>query len=249
MRNSETKVRRRYGPAAISRMDEGFLQAVLGDGDSGGIARGACATIIAGALSYGFAFGVWRSPLQGLYSALKMPLLFFSTILAGALINTMLAQLIGTGLSLRRVCMAMLLGMAVAAGLMGALSPVVLFFALQVPSPDPAVVGLAFDHPAVTDSRHAYWMLLLGHVGIIGLSGTVGMIRLFRLLMAMTGNRRTALRLMVLWFCVCGFVGCELSWLLSPFLCKPTQLPHIFPREYFQENFYERVWRGLTELM
>ena len=39
-----------------------------------------------------------------------------------------------------------------------------------------------------------------------------------------------------------------LSWLCSPFLCKPSQRPHILPREYFQQNFYERVWQALTEL-
>lgn len=50
------------------------------------------------------------------------------------------------------------------------------------------------------------------------------------------------------WISVAGFVGCEISWLLSPFLCKPTQQPHIIPKEYFQENFYERVWRAITDL-
>jgi len=57
-----------------------------------------------------------------------------------------------------------------------------------------------------------------------------------------------ASRLMIVWIFVMGLAGCELSWLLSPFLCKPTQEPHIVPREYFQQNFYERVWYAINEV-
>ena len=105
-------------------------------------------TILAGALLYGFAFGLWRAPLQALYSAVKMPVLFFATVVASALLNTMLAQLLGAGLSFRQVCTAMLFGLAVCAAILGALVPVVVLFLLQLPAPDPGLAGLPFDHPA-----------------------------------------------------------------------------------------------------
>lgn len=240
---------KRYGPGALCRMDRHIIDAIEKEHVPGKVIVGVCATILVGTLAYGFVFGLWRSPLQGLYSALKMPLLFFSTVLASAGINAMLAQVLGSGLSFRQVCASIFLGMSISAAIMGAMSPVVLFFLLQAPSPDPTVLGLSFDHSAVAASRHVYWMLLLIHVGIIGVAGIVGNIRLYLLLRILTGTRRMALYLLVIWISVAGFVGCELSWLLSPFLCKPTQPPHIIPKEYFQENFYERVWHALTDLV
>ncbi|MFC1499151.1 hypothetical protein ACFLS1_11885 [Verrucomicrobiota bacterium] len=251
MSNSEEKGIgfKRYGPGALCRMDKHILDAIKREDVPGKVILGICATILVGTLVYGFIFGLWRSPLQGLYSAIKMPLLFFSTVLASAVINTMLTQVLGARLSLRQVCASILLGMAISAAIMGAVSPVILFFVLQIPSPDPSVVGLSFNHPAVDASKHMYWVLLLTHVSVIGVSGIAGNIRLYHLLKVLTGTRRMALYLMSIWISVAGFAGCQLSWLLSPFLCKPTQLPHIVPKEYFQENFYERVWRAIMDLM
>jgi len=230
-------------------MDNDILDAVKRQDVPGRLILGVCATILVGTIAYGFAFGLWRSPLQGLYSAMKMPILFFAIVLASALINTMLAQVLGAALSFRQVCASMFLGMALCAAILGALSPIVIFFVLQATSPDPAVVGLPFDDPAVAASKRVYWMLLLTHVGVIGMSGIVGNIRLYHLLRILTGTHKMALRLLAVWIAVAGFVGCELSWLLSPFLCKPTQLPHVIPKEYFHENFYERVWHGMTDLL
>jgi len=40
-----------------------------------------------------------------------------------------------------------------------------------------------------------------------------------------------------------GFVGCELSWILSPFLAKPgISVPFINP-DAFRSNFFEYLWR------
>jgi hypothetical protein len=207
-----------------------------------------CATILAGTAGYGFVFGCWHSWEQALYSACKLPLLFFGTVLVSALINTMLAQVLGAALSFRQVCTAMFLGMGIAAAILGALCPVMGFFVLQVTAPGSSLVGLDFHAGAVTPARNAYWGLLLGHVGVIGMAGILGNVRLYRVLRGLVPTRRMAGVLMATWLSVAGFVGCEMSWLLSPFLCKPTQAPHIIPREYFEENFYERVWRGMMEL-
>jgi hypothetical protein len=229
-------------------MDEEFLKAAAAGKGGAGIIGGACATIAIGAAAYGFAFGAWRSALQGVYSAVKMPLLFFATVLATASINTMIAQLLGAGLSMRAVCRAFVLSMAIAAAILGALSPVALFFALQMPPPDPAFVGLSPAAAAGTPCMRAYWALLLGHVTVIGAAGLVGNVRLYHYLRFLTGTRRAAVRLVAIWTITTGFVGCQLSWAFSPFLCKPTQLPHVVAQEYFQENFYERVWRAMKEL-
>ncbi len=233
-----------YGPAALCRMDSSLLSGVAEPGKQFRIVVMACITVVIGTALYGFAFGYWRSPVQGLYSAVKMPLLFLSVILTTTAINTILAQIMGAGLSLRRVTMIVLLAMAVTSAILGCFSPVALFLVTNMPSPDPAILGFQFNDPLVARSAATYWLLLLGHVAVIGIAGIAGNIRLYRLLRSLT-TKKMALSLLLTWIIVIGFVGCQLSWLFSPFLCKPTQLPHIFPKEYFQENFYERVLRAI----
>lgn len=210
--------------------------------------RALCLNTLAGTLAYGFTFGIWRSPVQAVYSALKMPLLFFSTVLNTALINTILAQLLGAKLSFKQVCMTIITGMAITAIIMGALTPIVLFFVMQAPSPSPLALFSSAADPDVVKSMKTYWAMLLIHVGVMGISGIIGNIRLFKLLKHLTTSTSLAIKLMIIWIGIIGFVGCELSWLLSPFLCKPTQLPHIIPKEYFEQNFYERVWQAIMEL-
>jgi hypothetical protein len=228
-------------------MDSELLESVADPGRHGRLLRLACGVIVAGAASYGFVFGCWRGPAQALFSAAKLPLLFFATVAASGLINTMVAQVLGSGLSSRHVCLCMLIGMAVAAAVLGSLSPAMLLFALQIDSPGPETHLLPADHPRVTELMGVYWALLPAHVAVIGVAGTVGIGHLYRLLRFLTGRAKMACRLLALWMLACGFVGCELSWLLSPFLCKPTQPPHVVAREYFEQNFYERVWQALRE--
>ncbi len=182
-------------------------------------------TIVGSAL-YGLAFGIWRSPLQAVYSAIKMPLLFLSTIAASGLANAMLSQVLGAGMSFRHVLLSITIGMAMTAALLGALSPVALFFALQSPA-----------------SSAAYPWVLVGHTVTIGLCGTVGMVRLYGLLSSLTAVPG---RLLATWFLVSGFTGCQLSWILSPFLAMLDHPEPFFNPAAFSGNFYEYLWRTLV---
>ncbi|MEI6809835.1 MAG: hypothetical protein WCN95_14040 [bacterium] len=238
----------KHGPAALCRMDKALLGDAARRESQLYIILSACLTIIVGTFVYGFAFGLWRSPLQGLYSAVKMPLLFFSVILTTTVINTMLAQIMGARISLRQVTMSVLLAMAVTAALIGGLSPIVLFLIANMASPDPSLVGKSFTDPLVASSASTYWTLLLTHVAVIGTAGIVGNIRLYRLLKNMVPGRM-AIYLLLTWIFVIGFIGCQLAWLFSPFMCKPTYPAHFLALEYYQENFYERVLRAISTLI
>lgn len=208
----------------------------------------ACMVIIAGTLAYGFVLGFWRCPLQGLYSGLKMPLLFFAVVLASTLLNAMLAQLFGAALSLRKVLALVLAGMAAASLILASLVPVGIYFTLQAPPPPAGLVGLPLDHPRVAPAMHTFRILLLLHVGIIGIAGILGNLRIYQHLAAMLPSRTLAAKVLAAWILVTGFVGCELSWLFSPFLCKPNFPAHILARTYFDGNFYEHVFRALREM-
>jgi hypothetical protein len=206
---------------------------------SGGLALRAALVILVGAFAYGFVFGIWRAPLQGLYAAIKLPAVFFTVILASGLINAVLASLLGTRLGFRQVGMAMLIAMASTAAILGSLSPVVLFLLHQVESADTM---------AAADAMQTFWMLLLTHVSIIGAAGLAGYRRLRAMLTGAIGDRKLARRVLLAWIAVSGFVGCEISWLYSPFLCKPNYEPHFIAREYGQGNFYQQIWRGLQSI-
>src|SRR5207253_124072 len=55
------------------------------------------AIISIGAGLYGITVGIWRAPLQSFYTAIKFPLLIFLTCGGNALLNGMLAQVLGSG--------------------------------------------------------------------------------------------------------------------------------------------------------
>ena len=62
--------------------------------------------IFAGAGLFGAAVGSWRAPLQALYTALKLPLILLLTTLGNALLNGMLAPLLGLNISFRQSLLA-----------------------------------------------------------------------------------------------------------------------------------------------
>jgi hypothetical protein len=73
------------GPKALSlnigslcRLTPAVVDSILAQRDLGRIGLFASAVIAAGGFAYGFCFGVWRSMEQGLYSAIKLPLLLFA---------------------------------------------------------------------------------------------------------------------------------------------------------------------------
>jgi hypothetical protein len=77
--------------------------------------------------------GLWRAPLQSLYTAIKFPLLILLTCAGNALLNGLLAQLLGSGLSFRQTSVAILMSFALTGLILGALSPVSLFVLYNTP--------------------------------------------------------------------------------------------------------------------
>ena len=87
-----------------------------------------CVVAIAiGAGSYGAAMGWWRDPLQALYTGIKLPLVILLTALGNGLLNGMLAPLLGLNVTFRQSLAVVLMSFALAAIVLGALSPVALF--------------------------------------------------------------------------------------------------------------------------
>ena len=193
--------------------------------------------IVLGAGLYGAAMGWWRDPQQALFVAIKFPLIILLTTLGNALINGMLAPLLGLNIPFRQSFFAVVMSFAITSAIFGAFSPLIAFLVWNTPSLMSGAAGAA-----------TYNFILLAHVLVIALAGTVGNLRLYQLLLKLSGSRDVACRVLVAWLAGNLFLGSQLSWILRPFIGSPD-LPVQFLREKaFHGNFYEAVFHALQKL-
>jgi hypothetical protein len=193
--------------------------------------------IVVGAGSFGAAAGCWRDPLQAFYAGVKLPLIILLTGAGNALLNALLAPLLGLKLRFRQSFLAILASFALACAILGAFSPLALFVIWNAP---PLLEGAG--NWANNSSTHAAILLVL--VGAIAFAGVAGNLRLFQLLHNLGGGTAVAWRVLVAWLAGNLFLGSQLSWVLRPFIGSPG-LPVQFLREAaFEGNFYEAVFRS-----
>lgn len=195
--------------------------------------------IVLGAGLYGAAMGWWRSPTQALFVALKFPLIILLTTLGNALLNAMLAPLLGLNITLRQSLLAVLMSFTIAAVVLGSFSPLAAYLVWNAPpiSPNP------------WESGGAYAVIQLTHVVVIAFAGITANVRLYQLLVRLGGSIVVARRVLIAWLAVNLFLGSQLSWILRPFIGSPV-LPVEFLRpNAFQGNFYETVFRSLMNLL
>ncbi|MDB4387508.1 hypothetical protein N9Z15_04805 [Akkermansiaceae bacterium] len=191
------------------------------------------ATIILGFGSYGLTVGLWRAPVMGAFVAFKMPALIFITLACNGLLNGMLALLLGSGLGFRQSLLAQLLSFSVAALIVGSLSPVLFFMALNAPSPD--------AENAMT--AHANYMLI--HTALIAYAGVIANVHLARLLVVTTPSKTIAGMTLGAWLAGNAFMGAQFSWILRPFFGTPS-LEVAFLRDApMRGTFYETIWRSM----
>jgi hypothetical protein len=188
------------------------------------------ATIVLGFGSYGLTVGLWRAPTMGFYVALKMPALIFITLACNGLLNGMLALLLGSGLGFRQSILAQLLSFSVAALILGSLAPVLLFMALNAPSPDAPNAGTA----------HANYMVI--HTAIIAYAGVIANGHLARLLVVTTPSKKIAGATLVAWLGGNAFMGAQFSWILRPFFGTPGLEVAFLRADPMRGTFYETIW-------
>ncbi len=207
---------------------------LLKEGACGSVARASLAAVIIGSALFGFAFGIWRSPEQALYSAVKMPVMILTLVGVSSLINIMLAHVLGSGLSATQTTTCVLLSLAITCLILAAVAPITLFFAFQCPV------------PGQPGAMMSYRCLLAGNTCVVALAGLAGNVRLYHLLSGMTAGPAMASRILASWVLVTGLAGCELSWVCSPFLARPDlPVPFLNPNA-FGSNFFEYLWRTVT---
>src|SRR6266404_9602472 len=92
------------------------------------------AVIVVGAGLYGAAMGYWRAPQQAFYVAIKFPLIIILTTFGNALLNAMLAPLLGLNISFRQTCLAILMSFTIASAILGSFSPLAAFVIWNSPA-------------------------------------------------------------------------------------------------------------------
>jgi hypothetical protein len=194
------------------------------------ILRLAAFIVAAGAL-YGVVLAGWRSPRLALYVAVKLPLLMLGTTGLVMILNWFVALLLGSGMRLRQVVAVTFGAMAAACWILLSLVPVTLFFTFGVAEAQASPRELQLTHNC----------LLLTHILFIACAGLAGNAALYHGLRRVVRPTCPARGLHAAWVMSFAFVGCQMSWILRPFVGSPF-FPVCFLRpDALERNFYEFV--------
>jgi hypothetical protein len=185
--------------------------------------------VIVGAGAYGLSLGWWRSPQQGVFVAVKMPLLILATWALNGMLNGLLAAVLGSGLTFRQTAWALLRSFAAFSAIAGSLAPIALFFTASLP-----VAG-------ETGSGQAYEGLLITHTAIIAVAGIVANIQLWSWLAHICG-RDLAQKVLTAWLAGNLLLGAQLSYTFRPFFGNPDFAVQMFRPNPLDGNFYEVLW-------
>ena len=198
---------------------------------------GCLLAIVLGAGIYGASIGCWRSPMQGVYTAAKLPLILLLTTLGNALLNGLLAPLLGLNLTLRQTSLAILLSFTLLALILAAFSPLVFFAVWNLP---PMVAGTA--------RGTAYALIQASQVGVIAFAGLTANVRLLQLLRQLSGSQAVAFRVLCAWLGGDLLLGTQLTWILRPFFGSPSLAVEFLRPDALRGNFFEALAYSLRVL-
>jgi hypothetical protein len=196
------------------------------------------AIIVVGAGLYGASMGWWRDPMQALYTAIKFPLIILLTATGNAMLNAMLAPLLGLNIPFRQSFLAILMSFTIAGAILGSFAPLVAFVIWNAPP-------MARDS---WESTGTYSFILLTFVVVIAFAGITANLRLMQLLMHLGRRRDVAFRVLFAWLAGNLFFGTQLSWILRPFIGAPGLKVQFLRPEAFKGNFYETIFHLVVRI-
>jgi hypothetical protein len=191
------------------------------------------AVVVLGSAAYGFTFGLWRSPLLACYVAIKLPLLLVTTTSLVMLLNWIVAQLMASGLGFWQVAALTYRAMATASLVLASIAPVAAFLAIGCPPPRP-------HH----DLSHN--VLLLIHIAFVACAGVYGNSAVLRGLTRLCRRGTPIARLYSFWLASNVLVGCQLAWILRPFLGSPNYPVAFLRSDALEGNFFEFVFMTIV---
>lgn len=222
----------------LLRGEVAHIQEWIANPTAGNLGR--CAALIfLGAGLFGGAMGYWRAPWQGAFAAVKFPLVILATTFGNALLNAMLAPLLGLNLAFRQSLLAILMSYAIVSVVLGGLSPLLLFLVCNTPPLAPGRVAAFSSHS----------LLLVSQVSMIAMAGLAAHLRLWQLLRRLSGHDTVAWKVFFGWLLGNLFLGSQISWIFRPFVGSPG-LPVRFLREdALRGSFFEAVLAAINQLL
>lgn len=192
-------------------------------------------TILGGSGTYGATLGAWHGPAMALFVGIKLPLIVFITLATNALLNGILAQVLGSGLGFRQTLNSLLASFSLFSLIVGSLAPISLGMAIDTPGPDSEQAG------------QVHRSLLIFHTSLISFAGIISTRRLYGLLKdACPGN--AARKTLIAWLAGNLFAGAQIGFLLRPVFGSPGLKIEFLRPDMFAGNFYESVWWALRNL-
>jgi len=222
---------------SVLSLDENMLLRVAGGRGLVPVLMASAGVLVLGCGAYGFAMGLWRSPLQAISGALKLPLMFLATAALTAALDVVLSGLLRARIAPVQALTASLLAMAILGSILGSLAPIAAFVSVQMTPPDGAL-----------STPTSHW-LLTGHVLVLGAAGIIAVARLRGLLDALIADAAVSRRVLWAWMLTHGIVGAQLSWVLRPFVGNPTLPVRVFRERAWEGSFFEAVYDMTVALM
>lgn len=195
-------------------------------------------TIVIGCGLFGAAIGSWHSPLQALYSGVKLPLVLLLSAVGNALLNGMLAPLLGLNISFRQSLLAILMSFTIAAIILGGFAPIVAFLVWNVPPLTANTAGAVL----------VYSFIMVVLVMVIAFAGITANLRLLRMLQSLS-TAAVGQRILFAWLLVNLFLGAQLSWILRPFIGSPALPVEFIRATAFKGTFYEALYESFKTLI
>jgi hypothetical protein len=215
----------------LLRHRDRFWERVAGGDHLGRLVLSLVPFVALSSAAYGAVLAGWRSPLLALYVAVKFPLLLFGTTSLVMLLNWMVATAGGSGLNLKQVVAVTYGAMGIACWILLSLVPVTALFTFGVASATGTHEELRLTHNC----------LLLTHIAFIAFAGFAGNAALRQGLAAAVRPGCSPDRIYAGWIVSFAIVGCQLSWILRPFVGSPFYGVAFMRPDALSRNFFEFV--------
>jgi hypothetical protein len=178
---------------------------------------------------YGVIMGCYSGFLQALTAGVKVPVMFFLSLLVCFPAFFLLQFILGSKMKLQQMAAVILAGFVLTGAIMVSFTPIIVFFVL-------------------TGGNYHFLQLL--HVGVFVVAGGFGMKMVLDALKYSCEQKniypQTGVVVFRFWVVILAFVGIQLAWNLRPFLSKRDE-PYALFRNY-EGNFYTAVIYSVQQL-
>ncbi len=193
--------------------------------------------ILLGVGAYGATIGMWQGPKLACFVAIKLPWVILLTLLSNAMLNAILASLLGVRLNFAQTTLALLNAFAVFGLIVGSLAPITFGIAIDAPTP----------HEPGGQETHR--RLILVHTLLIAFAGIISTGKLYRVLLHFAESAKAARHSLIGLLAGNLFAGAQIGFLLRPIFGQPGLKIEFLRPDMFRGNFYESVWWALKHAL